>query len=239
MWQGRPIRVRYARALHRVPERPWYAGPLGTQAPCVPDATGHRCIMSSDPLPQPDAQNLYQAALHYLARYATTEAGLRRVLTRRVERWSRAQTDRDVTEPVLYAAGAAIDGVVTRLAEAGAVNDAAFAESRAKGLTRSGQSTRSIQLRLVAKGVTPDMARSVSATDAETELAAALVLARKRRIGPYRTAEGAAASSVDAAVRMKEMGLLARAGFSRDTAQQALDTGRDEAENRIFDLRRQ
>jgi regulatory protein len=59
------------------------------------------------------------------------------------------------------------------------------------------------------------------------------VLTRKRRIGPYRVAEDA-----DAAVRMKEMGLLARAGFSRDIAERALDTDREDAEARIFELRR-
>jgi regulatory protein len=59
------------------------------------------------------------------------------------------------------------------------------------------------------------------------------VLARKRRIGPYRTTEDAGAAG-----RMKEMGLLARAGFSRETAEQALDMAREEAEGRIFDLRR-
>ena len=90
-----------------------------------------------------------------------------------------------------------------------------------------------MQTRLIAKGVAPDLARKASVSDAETELAAALVLARKRRIGPYRTVEDA-----DAAVRTKEMGLLARAGFSRDVAEQAMDMSRDEAEIRIFDLRR-
>jgi regulatory protein len=181
----------------------------------------------------PDADRLYQAALDYLARYAATEAGLRRVLERRIDRWARAQPDPQAAEPALQAARAAIDGVVRRVAEAGALSDATFAENRARNLVRSGQSTRSIQMRLVAKGVAPDVARRVSAADAETELAAALVLARKRRIGPYRLAEDA-----DAGVRMKEMGVLARAGFSRDVAKQTLDTSREDADARIFELRR-
>jgi regulatory protein len=181
----------------------------------------------------PDAGSLYQAALDYLARYAATEAGLRRVLERRIDRWARAQPDPKAVESVLQSARAAVDGVVKHLAESGALSDTAFAENRARSFVRSGQSTRSIQMRLVAKGVAPDVARSVSATDAETELAAALVLARKRRIGPYRSAEDA-----DAGVRTREMGMLARAGFSRDVAKQALDTPREDAESRIFELRR-
>ena len=46
------------------------------------------------------------------------------------------------------------------------------------------------------------------------------------------------AEDVDAAVRLKEMGLLARAGFSREIAERALEVPRDEAEQRIFALRR-
>ena len=190
--------------------------------------------MSSGRLaPVPDAGSLYQAALRHLARYATTEAGLRRVLIRRIDRWARAQTDPEASEPVADAARTAVDGVVERLVAAGALSDAAFAKHRAQSLTRGGRSARAVEARLVAKGVASDMARAASAADDETELAAALVLVRKRRIGAYRAAE-----APDATVRMKEMGLLARAGFSREIAEQALATSREDAESRIRELRR-
>jgi regulatory protein len=192
---------------------------------------GHRGPMSRDS--SPDAGSLYQAALDYLARYPATQAGLRRVLERRIDRWAREQPSQEAAEPVAHAATAAIEGVIKRLAEAGALSDAAFAESRARSLVRSGQSPRSIQLRLVAKGVSRDTARDASAVNAETEIAAALVLARKRRIGPYRIAQDQAPT-----LRTKELGVLARAGFSRDIALQVLDTSLDDAEARIFELRR-
>ena len=190
--------------------------------------------MSSDTAsPPPDSGSLYQAALAHLARYATTEAGLRRVLRRRLDRWGRQQTDPEAAAPVLAAAGEAIEAVIQRLVQAGAVSDTTFAEIRARSLLRSGQSGRAIQMRLVAKGVAPDVARAAAVSDAESELAAALVLARKRRIGPYRASEG-----VDVAGRVKEMGQLARAGFSREVAERALQMGRADAEGRIFELRR-
>jgi regulatory protein len=181
----------------------------------------------------PDANSLHQAALTYLARYAATEAGVRRVLTRQVERWEQTQTDPEAVAQVIVSAREAIEAVIARLVEAGAISDTAFAENRAKSLVRGGRSSRAVQTRLIAKGVAADVAREVATSDAETELAAALVLVRKRRIGPYRTNEDA-----DAAVRMKEMGLLARAGFSRAIAEQALDMAREDADARIFDLRR-
>ena len=190
--------------------------------------------MSSDTAsPPPDAGSLYQAALAHLARYATTEAGLRRVLRRRLDRWGRQQADPEAAAPVLAAARAAIEAVIQRLVQAGAVSDAAFAESRARSLLRAGKSERAIQIRLAAKGVAPDVARAASVSDAESELAAALVLTRKRRIGAYRASE-----VLDAPGRLKEMGQLARAGFAREVAERALDMGPEDAERRILELRR-
>jgi len=184
-------------------------------------------------LPPPDAASLHQAGLVYLARYAATEAGLRRVLIRRIDRWTQAQPDRDTAAPVIAAARTAVDAVVANFVRAGVVSDASFAEGRAQTLLRTGRSRRAIQARLVAKGIAPELARSAAGDDAGAELAAALVLARRRRIGPYRASTPADA----AAARRKEMGMLARAGFERQTAEQALDMEAEEAETRVLALR--
>ena len=198
-----------------------------------PRSHAHRPWMPKDLPAAPDSSSLYQAALNHLARYAATEAGLRRVLMRRIDRWARQQPDAEAAEPVMRAARTEVASVIKRLSSAGALNDAAFAENRAQGLIRAGQSSRVVQNKLIAKGVSPELARSAAETDADTALAAALVLARKRRIGPFRTRY-----DVDDAVRAKEMGILARAGFSRDISDLVLATEREEAEAKIFDLRR-
>src|SRR5690349_2097141 len=189
--------------------------------------------MNKGDTPAPDAASLHEAALTYLARYAATEAGLRRVLKRRVDRWARAQPDPDAAAPAISAAQQAIDAVIEKPARLGAVSDAGFAEIRARSLTRSGRSRRAVQAALVAKGVGPELAREAAGKDPATELAAALVLARKRRIGPFRAAE----PDDPRLVRNKELGILARAGFARDTAEQALDMDGAEAEARIRALR--
>jgi regulatory protein len=184
-------------------------------------------------LPPPDAANLRQAALTYLARYAATELGLRRILVKRIDRWAQTQTDRDSAATVINAARGAIDGIVESMVQAGAVSDAGFADSRARNLVRTGRSRRSIQSRLQAKGIAPDLARSAAGEDDRTELAAALILTRRRRIGPFRSTEPPDL----AAARRKELGMLARAGFARDTAEQALDMDAGEAATRIHALR--
>jgi regulatory protein len=194
-----------------------------------PTARRHGMVAAMPPpLPAPDESTLHEAALAYLARFAATTAGLRAVLERRVDRWAREQPDRDAAAESAAAARQAVAAVVARLAAAGAVSDAAFAESRARSLTRSGRSQRAVQAQLAAKGVPADLARAAAPDDPETEIAAALVLARKRRIGPFRTG---------APSPQRELGILARAGFSRSVALRVLDTPLDDAEAAIRRLR--
>lgn len=181
---------------------------------------------------------LQDAALTYLARYAATEAGLLRVLERRIDRWARlaqtAEADRETIAAQTAEAKQAARGVVARLAAAGAVNDAAFTESRARSLVRAGRSRRAIGAHLAAKGVSAETQRRILPEDAtDTELAAALVLARRRRIGPFR-----AGDPPDAAGRRRELAIFARAGFPQSVATRALDTAPPEAEALVNQLRR-
>lgn len=178
----------------------------------------------------PDEARLHEAALTHIARYATTRAGLLRVLDRRIDRWARATEEPDMA--AIAAARRAARAVVDRLAALGAVNDAAFAESRARSLTRAGKSRQAIAAHLAARGVAAETTREATARDAETDLAAALAWAKRRRIGPFRPAEA------DADARRKELGVLARAGFDRDIALRALACPLDEAEARVIGLKR-
>ena len=187
--------------------------------------------------PPPDAATLREAALDYLTRYAATEAGLKRVLERRVDRWSRlAQVEADDLDAVARQASEArrvVRDVVIRLAAAGAVNDATFAESKARTLIRAGRSRLAVAAYLAAKGVAAEVARSVLPESTAGELAAALTLARRRRIGPFR-----AGPVLDQAGRSRELAILARAGFPQSIASEALDMPTDEAEALVHALRR-
>jgi regulatory protein len=190
------------------------------------------------PAQPPDSAALHDAALTYLARYAATEAGLLRMLERRIDRWVRLtptqDADRDAVTDRATAAKQAAREVVARLAAAGAVNDAAFAESRVRNLVRAGRSRRAIGAHLAAKGVRPETQRSVLPENAaEAELAAALVLARRRRIGPFR-----AGNPPDPAGRRRELAIFARAGFPQSVAVRALDTDAAQADALVNLLRR-
>lgn len=184
----------------------------------------------------PDEAALYDAAMAHVARYATTQAGLARVLNRRVDRWARAagETHDDPEGLAAAVAGArlAVRAVVARLVALGAVNDAAFAASRARSLGRAGRSRVAVAAHLAAHGVAKETAQAALPDDPAAELGAAVLLARRRRIGPFRRSEA------DSEIRRRELGMLARAGFPQPVAEAALDMPPDEAEALVLRLRR-
>ncbi len=176
------------------------------------------------PGPAPTEAVLREAALAHLARYATTRAGLLAVLDRRILRWLRAAEGDEAAAEAAVAAREAARGVADKLVALGVVDDAAFAASRARSLNRAGRSRRAVAAHLAARGIAGETAQSVLPDDPEAELAAAVAYARRRRLGPFRTA------AADAARMQKELAAFARAGFPRDIAARALRMDHDAAE---------
>ena len=115
----------------------------------------------------------------------------------------------------------------------GAVDDAAFAGNRARRLLRGGRSPRAALAHLRGKGVDAETAAAAVPEDEDSALDAALAFCRRRRIGPFATAE------TDAAARNKALGALARGGFSGGVARAALAMERDAAEARLIAARRE
>jgi len=171
---------------------------------------------------------LESAARHYLARYFTSRAHLRRLLERRVER----ALERDGTDgPPRDAQVGWVDEVLDALEASGALDDAAFAEARARVVARRGGSERTIRARLRAKGVDQhDVDAALEGLGARTdrELDAALALARRRRLGPF-----APEPSSEVARGQKALAVLGRAGFGYDTARRALHMDPDQAHERL------
>jgi regulatory protein len=171
----------------------------------------------------PDTASLHAAAVAYLARYSATRATLARALNRIVDRWLRGA---DHAEAATAAAEAkrGVPGVVSRLAAAGALDDAAFAEARARKLSRTGHSRKATAAHLAARGVPAEVVTSTLVADEAGELAAAVTYMRRRRLGPFRT------SAAPPEARLKDLGAMARAGFGGALARRALALAAPEAE---------
>lgn len=187
--------------------------------------------------PAPTLQALREAALAHLARFAATEAGLVRVLDRRVDRWRRRAEGEGIdAETDAAAAKRAAREVARALAASGVVDDAAYAAVRARSLTRAGRSRRAIGAHLAAKGVPGEVARAAM-PEPDAELGAALTYARRRRLGPFRGVDPSDDPDADAEARRREVGAMARAGFPQPVATAALRMDRDEAEALVIRLR--
>jgi len=166
--------------------------------------------------------SLREAALNHLARYATTRAALLRVLDRKIMRWLAQHDPNTAPDAPRQLARAVVDALVAE----GLINDAAYAEMRARRLVRAGRSRRAVAADLAGRGV------AGVTVPAESELAAALATARRRRIGPFRTAP------IDEAGARREVAMLARAGFPRAIVMAALRMEVAPAEALVLRLKR-
>ena len=174
-------------------------------------------------------QQLEDAALHYVERFASSAENLRRVLMRRL---GRAGFGRD--DPDYQAAARWIGDIVSRLRASGVLDDAAYAKAQAASLNRRGVALRGIGYRLAGKGVAGEIIDAALATlrgeRADADFKAAAALARKRRLGPYRLAADRAAS------REKDLAVLARAGFAYEIARRVISADDVGAlERQVFD----
>ena len=126
---------------------------------------------------------LEKSALHYLDRYSASSAHLRHLLMAKVNRAARFHG----SDPAEGAA--AIDALIARLIAKGLLDDARYAQARARSFWRRGASVQGIRAKLAAKGVPAALIdgalEALREEAAHPELAAALAYARRRRYGPY------------------------------------------------------
>jgi regulatory protein len=156
--------------------------------------------------------SLANAALFYLSRYASSSGNLKRVLMRKIARSAAFYGDDPAPlKPV-------VDRLVASHMQSGAVNDTLYAESQTRALRRRGGSARVIVQKLNAKGVPAEIIAETASALAEegSDLDAAFRLARRRRLGPFRT-DGRADH------RQRDMAALGRAGFGYQVAATIVD----------------
>jgi regulatory protein len=161
------------------------------------------------------AASLENVALHYLERFASSAAKLRRVLLRRVRR-SAEEHGTDAAE-----GAALVEALIARFEAGGLLDDRSYAQAKATSLHRRGASRRAISGRLAQHGVNGEIIAAaigdIENTAGNADLAAACTLARRRRLGPYRP------NAARPEHRTKDLGTFARAGFSFEIARLVLD----------------
>ncbi len=169
-------------------------------------------------------KSLYNKAVFYLSRYASSSENLRSILEKKVLKAKQQGQDISLEEASPW-----IDDILMKMVQLGYLDDDRYSASKVRTLLESGKSSRFIQMKLRQKGLSEEQITEAFAeyeeengvAADETDLKNAVRLVRKKRIGFLRPQEERAS------FYQKDMAALARAGFSFETAQKALNGEED------------
>lgn len=157
-------------------------------------------------------QRLKNIALYYLKRFESSVANLRSVLQRRVNDYAYQNKEFDRGEAYQW-----IEDILADFQRYGYLNDSRYAEIKIKDYMSAGKSVRYIKGKMREKGIDEEILSALLEDQEYDEFEAALKLAKKKHIGPFRTDEEARFEN-----RQKDMGTLVRAGFSYDVVQRVV-----------------
>lgn len=168
---------------------------------------------------------LHNAGLYYLQRFASSHANFIEIMLRKVKKSCTHHVDQDFDT-----CKAMVETLAAKFIDLELLNDDVYTRGKIRALRYKGKSKRFILGHLRTKGIAKTLAikhlglhdQELGATDAKAEYDAALTHARKKRLGPYRRDKE---ENIQ-----KELGSLARAGFSYDISKKILNTDSDEFE---------
>lgn len=178
------------------------------------------------PVKIPTAKRLANIALYYLSRFASSEDSLRKVLDNRIRRAAMRDADFQNDTKLQAQLRLAIEDIIDQHRKTGALNDAAYAEVKARSLRRTGRSQRMIEQKLKIKGIDSQLIKKVLQPEDEeedseqSERQAAQILAKRKKLGPYRLTKST--KKTDAEIYRKDLATMARAGFSLAIARKVL-----------------
>ncbi|PZO84021.1 MAG: RecX family transcriptional regulator [Micavibrio aeruginosavorus] len=166
---------------------------------------------------------LYNSGLAYLQRFPTSVPNFRKVMLRKIDKSCKHHTEQD-REACLTI----LDKTVQEFERQGYLNDEAYLRGMINSLRRRGLSAQGIAAKLQQKGLGREITQeTLQEHDAQSgtenpDFAAAILLTKRKKIGPFRAAKEEN--------RNRELAALARAGFGYEYASKALDMSREDAE---------
>ncbi|WP_264582734.1 regulatory protein RecX [Rhodoblastus acidophilus] len=176
------------------------------------DGCGSAAAAAKPPRPI-DQTLIHEMAKRYLERYEANAHRVENFLAQKIARGLRAGWYAEVDPDALSAMIATTVSTAQRI---GLIDDKGYAGRRAASLSRRGKSASRIALDLRSRGVDADLTQSAIAETETTDAERARFLARRKRIGPWR-------SVARAENRDKDIARLCRAGFSPGLAKSVID----------------
>ena len=158
--------------------------------------------------------NLKDLAYSYLEKYSPSKQQLKVYLLKKyLTKIKGTKSKKEVT--------LIIDEIISKLEKNKFLNDEMYADSKARMFLRRGYSLNKINQSLRNKGIQDEYVKKsinkIKENEIEPDFVSALKLCKRRRIGPLRP------ESNRELFYKKDMGILARGGFSFDLSKRVLD----------------
>ena len=163
--------------------------------------------------------NLKDLAYSYLEKYSPSKQQLKVYLLKKyLTKIKGTKSKKEVTS--------IIDQIISNLEKNKFLNDEMYADSKARMFLRRGYSLNKINQSLRNKGIQDEYVKKsidkIKENEIEPDFVSALKLCKRRRIGPLRP------ESNRELFYKKDMGILARGGFSFDLSKRVLELKKDE-----------
>ena len=160
-----------------------------------------------------------ELAHSYIEKYSPSKQQLKVYLLKKyLIKFKGVRTKKEFTE--------IIDKVLSSLESNKFINDELYSDSKARAYLRRGYSLNKINQSLRTKGISQDFINKnidkIKKEKTEPDFVSALKLCKKRRIGPLRP------EANRQIYYKKDMGILARGGFSFELSKKILDLDLDE-----------
>lgn len=174
---------------------------------------------------------LLNSGTYYLQRFTASSGHFRKVMMRKIDNscYHHKEQDREKCIEML-------DKLVVQFQEYGLLDDESYTRGSVRSLRNRGLSEKAIIMKLKQKALPHDMIRKYldiidGENDLDSDLQAALKLARKKRMGPFAAERVKSEKNTEEAAkeRNRDLGRFARAGFSFDIALKVMDMSYDEA----------
>lgn len=173
---------------------------------------------------------LHNSGLYYLQRFAASSGQFREVMLRKVRKSCRHHSDQNFDD-----CSKLLDALIVKFQDSGLLNDESYTRGVVNSLRRQGKSRRAIMVKLKTKGVGNELIdekleefeQNRAEGDGNAELTAAVIFARRKKLGPFRKDEP------EENTHEKALSVMARAGFSYDIAQNVLKMNAQQAEDMI------
>ena len=163
--------------------------------------------------------NLRDLAYSYLEKYSPSKQQLKVYLLKKyLTKIKGTKSKKEVT--------LIIDEIISKLEKNRILNDEMYSDSKARMFLRRGYSLNKINQSLRNKGIDGKFIKQsidkIKEDEIEPDFVSALKLCKRRRIGPLRPDDNREL------FYKKDMGILARSGFSFDLSKRILDLERNE-----------